>query len=85
MNDEELLEAMEQRESYMLLYRFQNCVKNMLKAKQMEEVMIPKSWIENLEVPSIICEYSAEQCEKMKEVKEDLACLANELGLVFRD
>lgn len=51
----------------------------------MEEVMIPKSWIENLEVPSIICEYSAEQCEKMKEVKEDLACLANELGLVFRD
>ena len=85
MNDEELLEAMEQRESYMLLYRYQNCVKNMLKVKQKKETWIPRNWIDSFDMPSITFEYSVEPCERMQEVKENLVCLANELGLVFRD
>ena len=85
MNDEELLEAMEQRESYMLLYRFQNCVKNMLKAKQKKETWIPRSWLDSFYTPSITCEYSIEQCDKMLEIRVDLVRLAYELGLELRD
>lgn len=84
MRDEELLEQMEQRENYMILYRFQNCVRNMLKAKLKKETIVPRNWIDNLDIPSITCEYREEQWEKVKDMKEDLECLAGELGLVLQ-
>ena len=84
MRDEELLEQMEKQESYMILYRFQNCVKQMLKAKQKKETVIPENWIENFDVPCTTCEYTREQWENVQELKRILECLAKELGLVFR-
>jgi len=84
MRDEELLEQMEQRENYMILYRFQNCVRNMLKAKLEKETMIPMNWIDHMDIPSITCEYTEEQWKKVKGMKADLECLAGELGLVLQ-
>lgn len=85
MRDEELLEQVEERENYMILYRFQNCVRNMLKVKQKKEDFVPQSWIERLEIPSTACEYTSEQWEQVQGMKTDLECLANELDLVFRE
>ena len=84
MRDEELLDRMEQRENYMILYRFQNCVRNMLKAKLEKETMIPMNWIDNMDIPSITCEYTEEHWKKVKGMKEDLECLAGELGLALQ-
>ena len=84
MRDEILLEQMEQRENYMILYRFQNCVRNMLKAKLEKETMIPMNWIDIMDIPSITCEYTEEQWEEVKGMKENLECLAGELGLALQ-
>ena len=84
MRDEEVMEQMEKQESYMILYRFHNCVRNMLKSKQKKETFITENRIENFDTPSITCEYTAEQWEMVQELKKELECLSAELGLVFQ-
>ena len=81
LRDDELLERMEQKEDYMILYRFYSCVKNMLKAKENNEEYFPQQWIGNLDIPSKLCEYTPEQCENVQEVKAELEYLARKLEL----
>ena len=81
LRDDELLERMEKKEDYMILYRSYSCMKNMLKAKENNEDGFPRQWIENLDVPSKLCEYTPEQYERVQEIKEELKCLARELEL----
>ena len=81
LRDDELLDRMEQEEDYMILYRLYSCVKKMLKAKENNEEYFPKQWIDNLDIPSKLCEYTPEQYENVQEVKAELECLARKLEL----
>lgn len=85
MKNEALLEQMEKRESYMILYRFQNAVKNLLKAKQKKRTFISKNWIDSFDIPNTTCEYTETQWEMVQDLKKDLEDLAMELGFIFQE
>lgn len=46
--------------------------------------MVPRNWIDSMDIPSVTCEYTEEQWERIQEMKGNLECLARELELILQ-
>ena len=80
--DEELVYR---REDASIMARYRACVVQMAKRKQNGEKEVPKWLFDALDVPGTICEYSAEQWERVQEYKDELKRIAEAFGYTKED
>lgn len=78
-------ELVETREFESIYRRYRNCIVRMFNAKENGEIFILKRWIEELNEPTESCSYTAEQWEKVQELKEELKKFAKMLGYINED
>ena len=81
MEREELEQAyLEALEDVQIYRRFYMIAKKILKSKIKKKYFIPRKWIEQLDVPTVMPEYTEPQFETVGELKYDLEELAFLLG-----
>ena len=86
MGREELEEELVETREIMEIFRCYNgAVEKILKAKNNNEPLVLKSWIAELEIPKVKCDYNGDEVSLFRELQKNLVNLAKMLGYTRED